>query len=514
MSHLVHLAPGEVFARDFKVVRPLNEGGMGAVYVVEQLSTGNQRALKLMHPELVSDARLRQRFEQEARIGARIKSDHIVQVVGAGVDEGTRTPWLAMELLEGEDLAAFATRRGPVPPAEVHEIVSQLCHGLAAAHAVGVVHRDLKPENVFLADARREGVPFTLKLLDLGIAKVVAEAQATMTAAVGTPLWMAPEQTVAGAEITPATDVWALGLIVFRLLTGLSYWMGANTASPSAVTLLREVCIDPLPPATERAVRYGRGDRLPFGFDDWFARCVVRDPRARFAGAAEARAALSQVLGRSSQAFMMTTAVSPPIGGSSASTTPGAPPVVFGQAARWSNPPAVPAPYVPMGPAHPPLMIGEPVAASGGAASGALWVVLGVVAVMVIASASLFMFTRSDAEPESGGGLTVVVSAPRLDPGLIPPLVLPSQLPFPLEPSDSPPADLPDAGGGREAGSPPAVDPFGASPTPTFRNPPTTTPPPQPTPQPTPQPIRIPTPAECGCAPSDLMCNMRCSSRQ
>src|SRR5438876_9532147 len=96
---LARLVAGEIFADDFRVVRPLSEGGMGAVYEVEQLSTGNRRALKLMHRELVGDARMRSRFVQEARVGAKIASDHVVQVIGAGIDEATGSPWLAMELL-------------------------------------------------------------------------------------------------------------------------------------------------------------------------------------------------------------------------------------------------------------------------------------------------------------------------------------------------------------------------------------------------------------------------------
>src|SRR6185503_3583423 len=110
------LERGQLFAGDFRIERRLGEGGMGSVYVVTQLSTAAPRALKLMHVDLSSDASLRRRFEQEARIGAAIKSDHVVQVVAAGVDEPTRTPWLAMELLEGETLAQLAARRGPLPP--------------------------------------------------------------------------------------------------------------------------------------------------------------------------------------------------------------------------------------------------------------------------------------------------------------------------------------------------------------------------------------------------------------
>jgi hypothetical protein len=304
MSGLARLSPGTVFARDFRVVRPLADGGMGAIYVVEQLSTGNERALKLMLPQLVADEKLKQRFEQEARVGARIKSDHVVQVVAAGVDAESGVPWLAMELLEGSDLAATISTGGPRPHAEVREIFTQLCHALSAAHGVGVVHRDLKPENIFLAVPRREGIPFTLKVLDFGIAKLVAEAQTLHTAPMGSPLWMAPEQTEPGNDVSFATDLWALGLIAFYALTGRLFWKGA-TRTPSVVALIREIAIEPLPAASARAGEMGVAHLLPPEFDGWFARCVVREPSARFPSAREARVALDAVLSGSASALAM-----------------------------------------------------------------------------------------------------------------------------------------------------------------------------------------------------------------
>ena len=127
------LEPGQLFAGDFRIERRLGEGGMGSVYVVTQLSTSALRALKLMRS---TDPSFRRRFEQEARVGAAIKSDHVVQVVAAGVDEATRTPWLAMELLEGETLLEVMAKRGPLDPAYVAELFLQLCHALAAAQQV------------------------------------------------------------------------------------------------------------------------------------------------------------------------------------------------------------------------------------------------------------------------------------------------------------------------------------------------------------------------------------------
>lgn len=298
MSRPGMLENGTVIGADFRVVRPLGEGGMGAVYVVEQLSTGSQRALKVMHEHLVRDDKLRGRFVQEARIGARIRSDHVVQVIAAGIQEESGAPWLVMELLDGRDLASHVKAHGPLSVGDAREVCAQLCHALAAAHQVGVVHRDLKPENVFLAESRREGTPFTVKVLDFGIAKLLSEAlPSTTTAAIGTPLWMAPEQSDINATIGAGTDVWALGLMVFWMLTGRFYWRAANAQEPSTMALMREVIFEPLPSAGARAAELGVAERLPPGFEDWFARCVIREPLLRYRDAGEARPALLALLG-------------------------------------------------------------------------------------------------------------------------------------------------------------------------------------------------------------------------
>jgi formylglycine-generating enzyme required for sulfatase activity len=179
----------------------------------------------------------------------------------------------------------------------VREIYAQLCHALGAAHALGIVHRDLKPENVFLAVPKREGVPFVVKVLDFGIAKLVAEAQTqAQTGAIGTPLWMAPEQTEIGRNISPATDVWSLGLLAFWLFTGQPYWLAGAEENASAMALLREVCFAPLASASDRARELRLDAQLPVGFDEWFGRCVHRDTTARYKDAREARIGLDELL--------------------------------------------------------------------------------------------------------------------------------------------------------------------------------------------------------------------------
>ena len=287
---------GAVIGGELTILRRLAEGGMGAVFVASQRSTGKERALKLMHREIAADPDFLRRFEQEAKIGARIQSEHVVEVLAAGVDPQAGIPYLVMELLEGEDLG-HRLARGPLSVEEARAVLEQLCHAMSAAHAAGVVHRDLKPENVFLQRARRAGAgPFTVKVLDFGIAKLVQESSTRATrGAVGSPLWMAPEQTAPG-PVTAAADVWALGLVAYEMLVGRSYWRTANQEGGNTVQLLREIVLEPLPSATERAREYGAAHLLPPGFDAWFARCLTREPAARFADAALAWRALPPAL--------------------------------------------------------------------------------------------------------------------------------------------------------------------------------------------------------------------------
>jgi formylglycine-generating enzyme required for sulfatase activity/tRNA A-37 threonylcarbamoyl transferase component Bud32 len=294
---IADLEPGSTFAGQFRVVKKLAQGGMGAVYVAEQITTGRQRALKLMHPGLVSSRELRDKFTLEARVGAKIASEHVVEVVSAGVDPTSGAPWLAMELLTGEDLATAIKRRGAFDANETAAILAQICHALGAAHAAGVVHRDLKPENVFLAESRRAQESYTVKVLDFGIAKVLEAARGSNTGAIGSPLWMAPEQTERNADISPATDVWALALVAFTMLTARSFWLSAEQNEMALSAFLRELVLDPIPKASARAAELGVALALPPGFDAWFTRALERDRLLRYPNAVEAYAAFCNELG-------------------------------------------------------------------------------------------------------------------------------------------------------------------------------------------------------------------------
>jgi tRNA A-37 threonylcarbamoyl transferase component Bud32 len=313
------LQPSTLFAVDFRILRPLGEGGMGAIYAVEQISTGKHRALKLMLPQLVADAALRKRFEQEARVGALIESEHVVEVVAAGVDASTQMPWIVMELLVGDDLSQLVAQRGALGAAEVLSMFEQLCHAVGAAHRAGVVHRDLKPENIFLAHSKRASGELTVKVLDFGIAKIVADAKTSRTAPVGSPMWMAPEQTD-GTKVGPPADIWSLGLIAFHLLTGRYFWSAANGEDTTVTQLLREILFEPIPPASARAEQLQSGFVLPEGFDAWFGRCVARDPAMRFQSAGDLLVSLRTVLSGHGPAR----ALAAPIVAAAASTDPGA----------------------------------------------------------------------------------------------------------------------------------------------------------------------------------------------
>ncbi len=286
------LEPGVMVGGDFRVVRALAEGGMGVVYVVDQLSTGKQRALKLMRPEVAGEDALR-RFSQEAKVSGMIRSEHVVDVIAAGVEGDS--PWLAMELLRGEGLDDLLDQREHLEPREVLEIFAQLCHALSAAHDIELVHRDLKPENIYLAKSLSATSAYFVKVLDFGVAKLLRSDVKT-TVAVGSPLWMAPEQTRQSSDITCATDVWALGLIAYRMLSGKHFWLAGNHPRPELPSLIREIAIDPIPNIADRSSEID-ARALPPGFDEWFTRCIQRDPKDRFPHAREAWYGLERVLG-------------------------------------------------------------------------------------------------------------------------------------------------------------------------------------------------------------------------
>ncbi|HEY4157499.1 MAG TPA: serine/threonine-protein kinase [Polyangiaceae bacterium] len=290
----IELLAGSTFHEHYQVVRCLRAGGMGAVYEVLHGPTQRRRALKTVLPEWVTDPEMRARFHLEATVTADVESEHIVQVLDAGVDEPTGLPFLVMELLKGESLAELVARRGALPAREVVGLLRQASRGLERAHAAGIVHRDLKPENLFVTP--RDDGSERLVLLDFGIAKLVAQgSQAATTRSLGTPLYMSPEHVRGDGDIGPAADVYSLGQLAFTLLAGEAYYQAESRDQSSVYGLLLKIMAGPAEPASERAKRLGAP--LPPAFDAWFRQATALEAWQRFPGCSELVAALAQTLG-------------------------------------------------------------------------------------------------------------------------------------------------------------------------------------------------------------------------
>jgi serine/threonine-protein kinase len=189
----------------YRVDRALGRGGMGAVFRARDVRLDRDVALKVVKADLLSNPDARSRFRREAQVVAKLQHPSIVSIFDYGSlpDGGA---FLVMEFVHGRDLRAALREHGPYAAQEAVRLMHGVCAAIDAAHAAGVLHRDLKPENILLPEGRSD-----VKVLDFGIAKLVAEAHMKTTETIGTPLWMAPEQTTSGAAISPATDLHELG---------------------------------------------------------------------------------------------------------------------------------------------------------------------------------------------------------------------------------------------------------------------------------------------------------------
>jgi eukaryotic-like serine/threonine-protein kinase len=285
------LEPGTIVAGRYRVASKIGHGGMGAVYLVNHVHTDESLALKVVHAQVLRDAAAIERFRREARAPARITSEHVARVTDADTaPDLDGAPFYVMELLRGRDLERVLGEDGPLPPALVVEYLRQMSRALDKAHALGIVHRDLKPENLFLTH-REDGSP-CIKLLDFGIARLAdGDGTAPIITQVGlvfgTPNYMAPEQSLGDSkQIGPATDIWAIGLLAFKLLVGQEFFSGKTTAQVYA-----QVLSEPLPTPTDRGCPHGPS------FDAWFARCVDRTVANRYPSAGEAVVGLAGALG-------------------------------------------------------------------------------------------------------------------------------------------------------------------------------------------------------------------------
>jgi serine/threonine-protein kinase len=247
-------------------------------------------AVKFMSSSFVENQSLVQRFRTEAMAAAQIKSPHVAQVFDHGImSDGT--PYIVMELLEGEDVKRRIRREGPLPLRDVAQIIAQACKALGRAHQLGIVHRDIKPDNIFLCNM--DGETF-VKLLDFGIAKLGPDSAlgATTTGSMmGTPLYMSPEQLLSAKRVDFRSDLWSLAVVAYHAITGRVPFHGETVGSLSVAVHTGAFAL----PSTMR-------QGVPPALDAWFVRALRRDPNERFGSAKELAEALDQAVNGSAMA--------------------------------------------------------------------------------------------------------------------------------------------------------------------------------------------------------------------
>ncbi|MFZ5785394.1 MAG: protein kinase domain-containing protein, partial [Acidobacteriota bacterium] len=273
---------GKLIADRFRVIARLGAGGMGTVYEAEHLYIQKRVALKLLRPEITASADAVARFQREALAASTIGHENIVAIDDFGrLADGQ--VYLTMEFLDGDPLNEVLERE-PLSVPQILDVAIQTCHGLAAAHAKGIIHRDMKPENIFLVDGGSK-----VKILDFGIAKVVradSNTNLTKTGAVfGTPNYMAPEQAL-GRSIDHRVDVYSMGIIIYQMATGRLPF-----EADSFVAILTQHVTEP--PPSPRSVAPAR--EIPEELEAIILKAVAKEPAERYQDMGELVAALLEL---------------------------------------------------------------------------------------------------------------------------------------------------------------------------------------------------------------------------
>jgi serine/threonine-protein kinase len=271
---------------------------MGAVWVARHTKLDVDVALKFMHAHHAGSHMAEARFENEAKAAAQLRCPQVVQIHDYGVHDGT--PYMAMELLEGEDLGARLQRSPRLTLEQLATIARSIARALASAHDAGIVHRDLKPSNVFLA---RQGPEEAVKVLDFGIAKALGPSgsgyETTSGVVLGSPLYMSPEQ-ARGGPLDHRSDLWSFGVLLFEAVTARQPFLGA-----SAGDVIAKICGDPIPKASSVVPSLSRA------MDAFFERALAREPAGRFQDAAAMAGAFESAIGDSASVAI---AAAAPIG--------------------------------------------------------------------------------------------------------------------------------------------------------------------------------------------------------
>lgn len=274
MTALVDQVPvqeGDILDGKYRVDRVLGAGGMGVVVAATHVQLNTKVALKFLLTEVLNEPTVVERFVREARAAVQIQSEHVARVTDvSSLPNGS--PYMVMEFLQGQDLSQYVTQQGALPVKQAVGFLLQACEAVAEAHALGIVHRDLKPANLFLSQrARREPI---IKVLDFGISKSQDSGSLHLTntaTMMGSPYYMSPEQMKSARDVDPRSDIWAIGVILFELLTGQLPFQG-NTITEVVVSVT--TCKIP----NVRDLR----PEVSIGLAEVIDRCLERDPDRRF----------------------------------------------------------------------------------------------------------------------------------------------------------------------------------------------------------------------------------------